>query len=81
MGIFYRAPKPGERPFVELGSKVVEETVIAIIEIMKLMTTVRAGVKGEVAEILAENGTAVEYGESLMRVRPESLNGGDHSNR
>jgi len=81
VGIFYRAPKPGERPFVELGSTVVEESVIAIIEIMKLMTTVRAGVKGEVAEILVENGAAVEYGEILMRVRPESLNGGQHSNR
>ena len=81
VGIFYRAPKPGERPFVELGSEVAEETVIAIIEIMKLMTTVRAGVKGEVAEILVENGAAVEYGEILMRVRPESLNGGEPSNR
>jgi acetyl-CoA carboxylase biotin carboxyl carrier protein len=81
VGIFYRTPKPGERPFVEVGSKVVEETVIAIIEVMKLMTTVRAGVKGEVAEILVENGAAVEYGEILMRVRPESLNCGEHSNR
>ena len=72
VGIFYRAPKPGERPFVELGSKVVEESVIAIIEVMKLMTTVRAGVKGEVVEILVQNGAAVEYGEILMRVRPES---------
>lgn len=81
VGIFYRAPKPGERPFVELGSKVVEETVIAIIEVMKLMTTVRAGVKGEVAEILVQNGAAVEYGEILMRVRPESFSCGEHSNR
>ncbi|MBO0911263.1 MAG: acetyl-CoA carboxylase, biotin carboxyl carrier protein [Acidobacteria bacterium] len=71
VGIFYRAPKPGEGPFVELGSRVEEETVIAIIEVMKLMTPVRAGVKGEVAEILVENGAAVEYGEILMRVRPQ----------
>jgi len=81
VGIFYRAPRPGEPPFVELGSSVVEETVIAIIEVMKLMITVRAGVEGEVAEILVENGAAVEYGEILMRVRPESLNGGKSSNR
>jgi acetyl-CoA carboxylase biotin carboxyl carrier protein len=81
VGIFYLAPKPGERPFVEVGSKVVEETVIAIIEVMKLMTAVRAGVRGEVAEILVQNGAAVEYGEILMRVRPESLNDGEYSNR
>jgi len=81
VGIFYRAPRPGERPFVEPGSRVLEETVIAIIEVMKLMTPVRAGMKGEVAEILVENGAAVEYGEILMRVRPESVNGGEHSNR
>jgi len=72
VGIFYLAPKPGEPPFVELGSKVAEETVIGIIEVMKLMNTVRSGVKGEVAEILVKNGAAVEYGEILMRVRPEA---------
>jgi acetyl-CoA carboxylase biotin carboxyl carrier protein len=72
LGIFYIAPKPGEPPFVELGSKVVEETMVGIIEVMKLMHTVRAGVKGEVVEILVKNGGAVEYGEVLMRVRPEA---------
>jgi acetyl-CoA carboxylase biotin carboxyl carrier protein len=72
LGIFYRAPKPGEPPFVELGAKVEEETVIGIIEVMKLMNSVRAGVKGQIAEILAENGALVEYGEPLMRVRPSS---------
>jgi biotin carboxyl carrier protein len=50
----------------------VEETVIGVIEVMKLMNTVRAGVKGEVAEILVKNGAAVEYGEILVRVRPEA---------
>ena len=72
LGIFYVAAKPGERPFVEVGSKVQEETVVGIIEVMKLMNTVRAGVKGEVAEILVKNGAAIEYGEILMRVRPEA---------
>jgi len=70
LGIFYRAPKPGEPPFVELGSKVEEDTVIGIIEVMKLMNSVRAGVKGEVVEILAENAALVEYDEILLRLRP-----------
>ena len=70
LGIFYRAPKPGEPPFVEVGSKVVEDTVVGIIEVMKLMNSVRAGVRGEVVDILAENGALVEYDEILLRVRP-----------
>ena len=70
LGIFYRAPKPGEPPFIAVGSKVAEDTVIGIIEVMKLMNSVRAGVKGEVVEILADNAAAVEYGEILLRVRP-----------
>ena len=72
LGVFYRAPRPTEPPFVEVGSKIGEETVIGIIEVMKMMNPVRAGVKGEVAEILAENGALVEYGEILIRVRPEA---------
>jgi len=72
LGIFYRAPKPGEPPFVEVGSKVKEDTVVGIIEVMKLMNSVHAGVKGEVAEILAENAALVEYGEALLRVRRET---------
>jgi acetyl-CoA carboxylase biotin carboxyl carrier protein len=72
LGIFYRAPKPGEPPFVEIGSKVNEETVVGIIEVMKLMNSVHAGVKGEVVEILAANAGLVEYGEVLLRVRPEA---------
>jgi len=71
LGIFYRAPKPGEPPFVEVGAKVADDTVVGIIEVMKLMNTVRAGVRGEVVEILAENGALVEYDEILLRVRPE----------
>jgi biotin carboxyl carrier protein len=72
LGIFHRAPKPGASPFVEVGSRVEEQTVIGIIEVMKLMNSVQAGVKGEVVEILIENGAAVEYGQILMRVRPEA---------
>jgi len=59
-------------PFVEVGSKVSEETVVGIIEVMKLMNSVHAGVKGEVVEIFAANGALVEYGEVLLRVRPEA---------
>jgi biotin carboxyl carrier protein len=69
LGIFYRAPKPGAPPYVDVGSRVEPETVIAIIEVMKLMNTVRAGVAGEVVEICAENGVMVEYEEALIRVR------------
>lgn len=72
VGIFYRAAKPGEPPFTEVGSKVEKETVIGIIEVMKLTNPVHAGVKGKVVEILVQNGAAVEYGEILMRVRPEA---------
>jgi acetyl-CoA carboxylase biotin carboxyl carrier protein len=57
---------------VEVGSRVEEQTVIGIIEVMKLMNSVQAGVKGEVVEILIENGAAVEYGQILMHVRPEA---------
>lgn len=70
VGIFYVAPKPGEPPFVELGSKVAQETVIGIIEVMKLMHPVHAGLQGEVAEILVNNAVPVEFGEVLMRIRP-----------
>jgi acetyl-CoA carboxylase biotin carboxyl carrier protein len=70
LGIFYRAPKPGEPPFIEVGSKVAEDTVVGIIEVMKLMNSVCAGVKGEVVEILAENEALVEFDEILLRVRP-----------
>ena len=69
LGTFYRAPKPGVPPFVEVGAQVEEETVVAIIEVMKLMNTVRAGVRGTVIEILVSDGALAEYGETLLRVR------------
>ncbi len=68
LGTFYRAPKPGAAPFVDLGSEVEEETVVGIIEVMKLMNTVRAGMRGVITEILAADGQLVEYGSVLMRV-------------
>ena len=71
LGVFYRAPKPGEPAFVEVGSRVEEDTVVGIIEVMKLMNSARAGVAGEVVEIIATNGEMVEHGECLMLVRPD----------
>jgi acetyl-CoA carboxylase biotin carboxyl carrier protein len=71
LGVFYRAPKPGAEPFVEIGQRVEPDTVIAIIEVMKLMNSVRAGVAGEVVAIPAKNGVMVEYGETLVRVRTD----------
>jgi acetyl-CoA carboxylase biotin carboxyl carrier protein len=72
LGTFYRAPKPGSAPFVEIGSVVEEDSVIAIIEVMKLMNTVRAGVKGVITEILPADETLVEFGEVLMRARKDA---------
>lgn len=70
LGVFYRAPKPGEPPFVDVGDRVEADTVIGIIEVMKLMNSARAGVSGEIVEILGANGEMVEHGEVLMLVRP-----------
>ena len=70
IGTFYRAPKPGAAPFVEVGSVVHEQTVIGIIETMKLMNSIPAGARGEVVEILANNGKLVEAGQTLMRLKP-----------
>lgn len=69
LGNFYAAPRPGDPPFVQPGDAVDEETVIGIIEVMKLMNPIRAGVSGTVVALLAENGKAVEEGQPLMRVR------------
>jgi len=68
LGIFYRAPRPGAAPYVEVGSEVQEDTVVGIIEVMKLMNSVRAEVRGTVVEILVEDGATVEYGQVLLRV-------------
>ena len=75
MGIFYRAPRPGAAPYVEVGSVLEEDTVIGIIEVMKLMNSVRAEVRGTVIEILAEDGAAVEQGQVLLRVSRGSSGG------
>jgi acetyl-CoA carboxylase biotin carboxyl carrier protein len=67
---FYRAPAPGEAAFVELGSRIKTGQTVCILEAMKLMNELEAEVSGEVVEILVENGTPVEFGQVLMRVKP-----------
>ena len=69
LGNFYAAPRPGEPPFVAVGDTVGEDSVIGIIEVMKLMNSVRAGVGGTVVAVLAVDGSAVEEGQPLVRVR------------
>lgn len=69
LGTFYRAPKPGAPPYVTVGAAVEEGTIVCIIEVMKLMNTVRAEVRGTIAEIPVADGALVEYGEVLLRVR------------
>jgi len=70
LGTFYRAEAPGAAPFVELGATVEPDTTVCIIEVMKMMNSVPAGVTGVIAEIVPENGQLVEYGEPLFRVKP-----------
>lgn len=70
LGTFYRAPKPGAAPYVEIGSEVDAETVVGIIEVMKLMNAVRAGVRGTVTAICSQDSALVEFGETLMFVKP-----------
>jgi acetyl-CoA carboxylase biotin carboxyl carrier protein len=71
IGTWYRAPTPGAEPFVQVGSEVSENSIIGIIEAMKLMTSVPAGLRGTVVEILAVDATLVEKGQLLLRVRPQ----------
>ena len=70
IGTFYRAPKPGAPPFVDVGTKVTDETVVGIVETMKLMNSVYAGTAGIIEAIDAADGEFVEQHHVLMRVRP-----------
>jgi acetyl-CoA carboxylase biotin carboxyl carrier protein len=71
LGTFYRAPRPGAEPFVEVGAFVDEDTVVGIIETMKLMNSVPAGVRGKVVEICVANAEFAERDTVLMLVAPE----------
>ena len=69
VGTFYRAAAPGEEPFVDLGSKINIGQTICILEAMKLMNEIESEFNAEIVEILVENGTPVEFGQVLMRVK------------
>jgi acetyl-CoA carboxylase biotin carboxyl carrier protein len=70
-GTFYRAPRPGAAPFVEVGSQVSADTVIGIVETMKLMNSVHAGVPGTVAEFCVQNAEFAAHGATLLRIRAD----------
>jgi len=70
VGTFYAAPSPDDPPFVKVGSKVQPDTVVCIVEAMKVFNQIPAEVSGVIAEILVENGDPVEFGQPLFKVRP-----------
>ena len=71
VGTFYATPSPDSEPYVEVGSHVTEQTVVCIIEAMKVMNEIKAEVSGTIAEVLVTTGQAVEYGQVLFRVKPD----------
>ena len=70
IGTFYRSPSPESAFYVEVGSEVNFETIVSIIEAMKVMNEIKAEVKGIVTQILVENGKPVEFGQPMFKVRP-----------
>jgi acetyl-CoA carboxylase biotin carboxyl carrier protein len=70
LGTFYRAEAPGKPPFVEVGARVEPDTIVCIIEVMKMMNSVTAGASGTIIRIFAENAQLVEYGEPLFEIGP-----------
>jgi len=71
VGTFYSAPSPNAEPFIEVGSKITEDTVVCVIEAMKVMNEVKSEIKGTVKKILVTNGQAVEYGQRMFLVEPQ----------
>lgn len=71
LGTFYRAEAPGAPPFVDVGARVEAHTIVCLIEVMKMMNAVPAGVTGTVVAVCAENAELVEYGAPLFRVQPD----------
>ena len=72
LGTFYRAPKPGAAPYVEVGQEVSATTEVCLIEVMKLFTPVRAGINGRIVKACVEDGEMVEFGAPLFLVEPEA---------
>ncbi|HEY2601023.1 MAG TPA: biotin/lipoyl-containing protein [Thermoleophilaceae bacterium] len=70
LGTFYRAEAPGAAPFVDVGATVEPDTIVCLIEVMKMMNSIPAGVAGKVVEVCADNAALVEYGQPLFRVEP-----------
>ncbi|MEK9198640.1 acetyl-CoA carboxylase biotin carboxyl carrier protein [Ureibacillus sp. 179-F W5.1 NHS] len=71
VGTFYQAPSPDQPPYVKVGDKVGEETIVCIVEAMKLFNEIEAEIKGEIVEVLVKDGQLVEYGQPLFLVKPE----------
>ncbi len=70
IGTFYRAPSPEAPPYVEVGTEVNPETVVCIVEAMKVMNEIKAEAKGVVTQVLVENAKPVEFGQPLFKIRP-----------
>jgi acetyl-CoA carboxylase biotin carboxyl carrier protein len=70
IGTFYRTPSPESAPYVEVGSEVNPDTVVCIIEAMKVMNEIKAEVKGVITQVLVENAKPVEFGQPLFKIRP-----------
>lgn len=71
VGTFYSSPSPEAPPYVSIGDRVSEKSVVCILEAMKLMNELEAEVRGEIVEILVSNGELIEYGQPLFAVKPE----------
>ncbi len=69
VGTFYKAASPESKAFAEIGTKITETSVVCIIEAMKIMNEIQSEVKGTIVEILVENGSPVEYGQKLFKVK------------
>ena len=70
LGTFYVAPEPGAPPFVKVGQAITEDTTVGLIEVMKVFNSVRATVKGTIADVVVQNGQFVEFGQTLFIVKP-----------
>jgi acetyl-CoA carboxylase biotin carboxyl carrier protein len=70
IGTFYRAPSPDAAPYVDVGAEVGPDTVVCIIEAMKVMNEIKAEVKGVITQVQSENGKPVEFGQPLFKIRP-----------
>jgi acetyl-CoA carboxylase biotin carboxyl carrier protein len=76
VGMFYAQAEPGAPPYVHVGSHVEEDTMLGLIEVMKVFNAIHAGVRGVVAEILVQNAQFVEFGQTLFLIRPDDASRG-----